>query len=133
MRLSASIVSRFLPRLSSSHSTWRASRPAWFRAAMARSSGIRHDGLDGALIPDHALILRLDRPEQRSMDEPEVVAVAVVLGQHLPVGGAAMLHPPRGQHDLALGRQVAGTIDQRHGLAEMFLERDAVQAQAREH
>lgn len=70
------------------------------------------------------------RPDFRP---PWVVAVAVVLGEHLPVGRAAVLHPPRRQLDLALGRQVAGAIDERDGPAEVLVERDPVGAEAREH
>jgi hypothetical protein len=35
------------------------------------------------------------------VDEPKVVAVAVVLGQRLPVGGTAVLDPARRELDLA--------------------------------
>ncbi len=93
---------------------------------------VADDGLDGALVADDGLVLRPDGAKQRAVDEPEVVAVAVVLGEHLPVRRAAVLHPSRGQRDLTLGREIARAVDQLHGLAEVLLERDAVGAQARE-
>jgi hypothetical protein len=60
---------------------------------------VAHDGLDRLFVSDHALVLRAHRAEERTMDEAEMVAVAVVLGQRLPVRGAAMLHPAGGELD----------------------------------
>ena len=42
--------------------------------------------LDRPLVAHHALILGADGAEEREMDEAQVIAVAVVLGEHLPVG-----------------------------------------------
>ena len=66
------------------------------------------------------------------MHETEMIAVAVVLGQHLPVGRAAMLDPASGQLDLPSGREIAGAIDQSGGGAEVLGKRAAVGAEARE-
>src|SRR4029434_1995076 len=74
----------------------------------------------------------LHRLEEGAMHEPEMIAVAVVLGQHLPVGRAAMLDPASGQLDLPLGREIAGAIDQPGGGAEVLGKRAAVGAEARE-
>jgi hypothetical protein len=64
---------------------------------------VAHHGLDGLLVSHHALVLRVDRAEERAMDEAEMVAVAVVLRERLPVGGAAVLHPAGRELDLAGG------------------------------
>src|SRR5262249_34742939 len=64
--------------------------------------------------------------------EAEMIAVAVVLGERLPVGGAAMLHPAGGELDLAVGREIAGAIDQPGRRPEVLVERDASRAKARE-
>ena len=93
---------------------------------------VAHDGLDGPLVPHHALVLRAHGAEQRTMDEAQMVAIAVVLGQRLPVGGAAMLHPAGRELDFAGGGQIAGTIDQPGGRAQMLGERAPVTAQAGE-
>src|SRR6266545_1775924 len=66
------------------------------------------------------------------MDEAEMVAVAVVLGQRLPVGGAAMLHPAGRELDFASGGQVAGAVDQSGGGPEMLGERNPLPAEAGE-
>jgi hypothetical protein len=94
---------------------------------------VARDRLDGALVADHALVLRVaDGLEQRQVYDAQVIAVAVVLGQHLPVGGAAMLHPAGGELDPAFRREVAGAVDQLRGRAEVLRERDAPLAEARE-
>src|SRR4030095_7616206 len=94
---------------------------------------VAHHCLDSTLVTDHALVLRaLHRLEQSAMHEPEMIAVTVVLGQHLPVGRAAMLDPASGQLDLPLGRKIAGAIDQRGGGAEVLGKGAAVGAEARE-
>ncbi|OLD40457.1 MAG: hypothetical protein AUI21_04195 [Nitrospirae bacterium 13_1_40CM_2_62_10] len=66
------------------------------------------------------------------MDEAQVVAVAVVLGQRLPVGGAAMLHPAGRELDFAGGGQIAGAIDQSGGRPQMLGERNPLPAEAGE-
>src|SRR5215475_2685774 len=63
---------------------------------------VAHHGLDAALLADHPLVLGAYRLPQGEVDEAQVVPIEVVLGQHFPVGGAAMLDPARGQLDLAL-------------------------------
>lgn len=88
--------------------------------------------LDRALVTHDPLILRPDRPEQRRVDEAQVIAVAVVLGEHLPVGETAMLHPARGQLHLAGGRQVAGSVDEAGRRAQVLGKRDAVGGEAGE-
>src|SRR5262249_58541946 len=77
---------------------------------------VAYHRLDGALVPHHTLVLRAPhRLEQGEMDEAQVIAVAVVLGEHLPVGGTAMPDPARGELDLALRREIAGAVDEPRG------------------
>ena len=106
-----------------------AGRPVDLDVAIAP---VAHHRLDAPFLADHPVILRPDRLPQGQVDEAEVIAVEVVLGQHLPVGRAAMLDPARRQLDLAFGRQVAGPVDQPRGGAEMLFERDPVGAEAGE-
>jgi hypothetical protein len=94
---------------------------------------VTDDRLDRLLLAHHALVLRAHRLEQRLVYETEVIAVAVVLGQHLPVGRAAVLHPARRQLDLAGRRQVARPVDQPGGRAQVVGEARPLRAQAREH
>jgi hypothetical protein len=93
---------------------------------------VAHDGLDRLLVADDALVLRAHRAEQRAMDEAQMVAVAVVLGQRLPVRGAAMLHPAGRQLDFADRREIARAVDQLRGRAQVLRERRARRAQAGE-
>src|SRR5262249_21340586 len=60
---------------------------------------IAHDCLDRPLVAHDALVLRAHGAEECLVDEAEMVAVAVVLWQRLPVRRAAMLHPAGGELD----------------------------------
>src|SRR5262245_59221292 len=64
---------------------------------------VPHDRFDRPLVANDALVLRAHGAEECLMDEPEMVAVAVVLGQRLPVRRAAMLYPAGSELDLAVG------------------------------
>ena len=66
------------------------------------------------------------------MHEAQVIAVAVVLGQRLPVGRAAMLHPARGQLDLPRGGEIARAVDQPGRGPQVLEERDAGRRERRE-
>src|SRR5262250_1394339 len=90
-------------------------------------------GFDGLLLADHPLILRADRPEERHVDEAQMVAVAVVLGEHLPVGGAAVLHPAGGQLDPPDRREVARAVDQLRRTAQMLGKGGPAGGEAGEH
>src|SRR5206468_4107872 len=91
----------------------------------------RH-ALDALLVAGETVVLRADRLEERHVDEPEVIPVEIVLGQHLPVRRAAVLDPPGRELDFALRREIAGAVDQAGGDAEVLLERDARRPQAGE-
>src|SRR5215468_1158363 len=95
---------------------------------------VAYHRLDGALVPHHTLVLRAPhRLEQGEMDEAQVIAVAVVLGEHLPVGGTAMPDPARGELDLAFRREIAGAVDEPCGGTKMLGEGNALGVEAREH
>src|SRR5205823_8533042 len=77
---------------------------------------VADDRLDGALVADHPLILGVPHGlEQRLVHEAEMIAVAVVLRQHLPIGRAMMPDPASGQLDRAVGRQIARAVDELPG------------------
>src|SRR5207249_9450923 len=86
---------------------------------------VAHHALDALLVAGETVVLRADRLEERYVDEPEVIPVEIVLGQHLPVRRAAVLDPPGRELDFALRREIAGAGDQAGGDAEGLLELEA--------
>src|SRR5262249_599301 len=106
----AAVAALHLLELAGHERVWNAAEPLEV-ALIARgpvdldmaAAPVAYDGLDRTLLAHHGLVLGPDRLEERAMHEAQVITVAVVLGQHLPVRGAPMLHPAGRQRDLALG------------------------------
>ncbi len=92
---------------------------------------VPHNRLAPAL--DQVDGLRVGGLHERRMRELDVITVAVVLGQHFPVGLEPVFQPAGGQLQLAFRRQIGAAVQQFRGPTQMLGQRHARVVQAGEH